>query len=326
MRIPLASALVLAIAFVAMPAAAQTMPTFTQAYQARIALGESPASWAEADGWNVVQKVRLAHATGNETAITLRVPDGMQVGTATCSCGAVASEQSGSSVTVRIPAATASGDHDVELPASQQEVKANPAVPGSTAPAFAPALHIPAGRESDAAVIVYVPDTYTLQRPVAADSELRCTENAPCTIVTFVGSAARPLPSPFQPTLEPKAATPPDTPSPSPDMMPWLYAAVAFVLGCVVWAMLVRAGAVQRKTRKQVVATAAHEEIAAKETAPVLEGKKRALMAALKDVELAHQGREMDDATYDAVKADFKRQAVNVMRALETVEAEKKAE
>jgi len=52
--------------------------------------------------------------------------------------------------------------------------------------------------------------------------------------------------------------------------------------------------------------------------AAVLEGKKRALMAALKEVEVAKMNNEMPPEVYDAVKADLKKQAVTVMRALES--------
>ncbi|MFO1536051.1 MAG: hypothetical protein ABR586_10330, partial [Thermoplasmatota archaeon] len=86
------------------------------------------------------------------------------------------------------------------------------------------------------------------------------------------------------------------------------------------WAFLVQRGMVQARGRKQVAQVAAHTEAAAQDPPAVLEGKKRALLAALKEVELARQSQEMDTPTYDAVKAEFKKQAVTVMRALETAD------
>ena len=180
------------------------------------------------------------------------------------------------------------------------------------------ALSIPAGLESDAVVVVYVPAGRTVTAPGTPSMELPCTQGG-CTIREYKGTAAEPLPSPFVVTVQSAAAPAPSGPN------PWIYAAVAFVAGCILWALLVRQGVVQKRSRRQAVATAAHEEIAAKEPRPVLEGRKRALMAALKEVEIAHQAKEMDTATYDAVKAGLKRETVNVMRALETSGSEPQA-
>lgn len=180
------------------------------------------------------------------------------------------------------------------------------------------ALSIPAGLESDAVVVLYVPAGRTVTAPGTPTQELPCTQDD-CTIREYKGTAAAPLASPFVVTVTSAAVAPPAGPN------PWIYAAVAFVAGCILWALLVRGGMVQKRSRRQSVATAAHEEIAAKEPRPVLEGRKRALMAALKEVEIAHQAKEMDTATYDAVKAGLKRETVNVMRALESTGAETQA-
>jgi hypothetical protein len=97
----------------------------------------------------------------------------------------------------------------------------------------------------------------------------------------------------------------------------WLYLAAAALAGMILWSLLVSKGLVQSRSRKQIAQTAAHVEVAKKEPKAVLEGKKRALLAALKEVELARQSNEMDVPVYDAVKAELKKEAVTVMRAIE---------
>jgi hypothetical protein len=102
---------------------------------------------------------------------------------------------------------------------------------------------------------------------------------------------------------------------------PWLMLAVGALLGILLWAFLVSRGTVQAKGRKQMANTAAHVEAAAHDPPAVLEGKKRALLAALKEIEVAKMNNEMPNDVYDAVKADLKKQAVTVMRALESATA-----
>ena len=48
-------------------------------------------------------------------------------------------------------------------------------------------------------------------------------------------------------------------------------------------------------------------------------------LAALKEIEVAKMNNEMPTDVYDAVKADLKKQAVTVMRALETATAASEA-
>lgn len=97
---------------------------------------------------------------------------------------------------------------------------------------------------------------------------------------------------------------------------------IGVVAGLAIWAFLVQRGLVQKRKRKQVAGTAAHREVAKVETPPTLEGRKRVLMAALKELELAKMNQEMDTAVYDALKADYKKQTVTVMRALEESKVE----
>jgi hypothetical protein len=97
----------------------------------------------------------------------------------------------------------------------------------------------------------------------------------------------------------------------------WTMLVIGLLVGAAVWAILVRQGVVQKRTRKQTATVAAHKQAAAREDKPTLEGRKRLLMAALKELEMAKIQKEIDAPTYDALKADFKRQAVTTMRALE---------
>jgi hypothetical protein len=128
------------------------------------------------------------------------------------------------------------------------------------------------------------------------------------TIQVFSG-----LPDPFWISVAPAAAA---APPPSAGF-PWLYSGAAFVLGCIAWSLLVSRGLVQRRSRKQTAAVAAHVEASRSETPALLEGRKRALMAGLKELELARQANEIDVATYDQLKAELKRETVIVMRALD---------
>lgn len=304
-------ALLLAL-LVAAPASAQP-PVFDQPYQARLALGDIPTTTtAEGPGWNLEQRVRVDHVAGNDTTVTLRVPADMQAGTPTCTCSALGSERSGADTLLHIRGNEPTGTYEVRLPSSQ-----------GASGHLNLTLEAP-GYATNGVLVVYVPGGHTLQAPIAPDDQLACTAQAgDCTIHSFRGTEARPLPMPFLVTVAPQAATPPPQDAPATvDLTPWLYAAVAFALGCLFWALLVSRGTVQKRSRKQAVTTAAHTQVASEPVA-VLEGKKRALLAALKEVEVAKMNAEMDTATYDAVKADFKRQAVTVMRALESGEARK---
>lgn len=110
-------------------------------------------------------------------------------------------------------------------------------------------------------------------------------------------------------------AAPP--PGPASEGFDWIALAIGAALGAIVWALLVRQGMVQKRSRKQTAGVAAHKQAAAREDKATLEGRKRALMAALKELEVAKMNKDIDGAAYDALKADFKRQAVTTMRALE---------
>lgn len=93
--------------------------------------------------------------------------------------------------------------------------------------------------------------------------------------------------------------------------------AVGIAVGAIVWAVLVQQGIVQKRKRRQTASTAAHKQAASAEDKATLQARKRALMAALKELEVAKMNKEIEPAAYDSLKADFKRQTVTVMRALE---------
>jgi hypothetical protein len=300
------AAAVLVAAIVLSPLAVAQMDetSFTTPRHLRVAYGDVPLSPAvEPDGrWNAVVYHRIQHG-GGALDEPFTIPQGFLADGATCTCGAVNWTAAGGRVTAPDVAA------GTIVVAVASHLASSPSDP------IAVTFPDAAGKEWSAAF--YLRQGQSVAWSGGAPQVLPGAQRPEYTIHQFTGSGAAPV---FTVNAAGVEAVVPPAAGPNP----WLYAAVAFVVGAVVWALLVRQGVVQKRSRKQVVAMAAHEQIAAKETAPVLEGKKRALLAALKDVELAHQSKEMDTATYDAVKGEFKRQAVTVMRALETVETGKK--
>lgn len=304
---PLLPAL-LAAALLAGLASAQPM-TFTQAWQVRGAVGDIPTTAAAepAGAWNVEQRFTLAFTNTSVQTVTFRMPAGATLANASCTCGATAST-SGRDVTFQLGASTPSGTHTMTVLSTQ---------PAAQALALDLQRPVAAG---DGAVILYVPNGSTVDAPVA-NSGPGSTTDGTAHIFLFEGD---PLPQPFWASIHPGSAVATggdDGDSGFELEWPWALG-LGLLAGIVLWAFLVQKGAVQRKGRKQVVATAAHVEAAAAEPAPVLEGRKRALLAALKEVEVARMNNEMPPEVYDAVKADFKKQAVTVMRALETAGAD----
>ncbi len=103
---------------------------------------------------------------------------------------------------------------------------------------------------------------------------------------------------------------------PTPSAITWQGIVIGLIVGAAIWFILVQQGLVQKRQRKQVAGTAAHKEVA-KEGKATLEWRRRALLAAMKELELARADQNIDLEAYDILKADFKRQTVTVMRALE---------
>ncbi len=315
-------AVLLALALVALaaPAAAQP-PLFTEAYQVRGGFGDIPTTpAAEPTGaWNLVQSLRIAHTEGTATNATLHVPPGYAVVAPGCSCPAFDSTESPGAVTIQVPAETPSGDVTVSL-----------SVTATVGDAFGFTLILPEGASpTDALVVLYVPVGSEAVGPVDSTSPGLSTDGA-SRITLFQGTAEAPMPlvpsfvvAPVGTLVAPPVATPA---APAEEGFAWLELGLGLAVGVALWALLVQRGIVQRKSRRQSVAVAAHVEAAQNEPRPVLEGRKRALLAALKELELARQAQEIPVEAYDAVKADLKRQAVTVMRALETGEGTAKPE
>jgi hypothetical protein len=295
------------LASAALPAASAQPPTFTQAWQVRGALGDIPTTAATEPGgsWNLEQRFTLAFTNTTAKTVAFRLPAGATLANASCTCGATPSA-SGRDVTFQLGASTPSGTHTLTVLSTQ---------PGAAAIAFDLQRPVSAG---DGVVILYVPNGSVADAPVADHGPGSSTDGS-ARIYEFIGDS---LPQPFWASVHPgTAATAPNDDAGEGFELEWPWAlGLGLLLGIVLWALLVQKGAVQRKGRKQVAATAAHVEAAQSEPAPVLEGRKRALLAALKEVEVARMNNEMPPEVYDAVKADFKKQAVTVMRALETAD------
>jgi hypothetical protein len=307
MRLPPAL-LLLGLLAATLPAAAQP-PAFTEAFQVRGALGDIPTTAAgePAGAWNLEQRLTLAFDNASARSVTFRIPAGATLANASCTCGAAAAA-SGRDVTFSLGASTPGGTHTLAVLSTQ---------PGATALAFDLQRPVSAG---DGVVILYVPNGSAADGPFEPTSPGSSTDGS-ARIVVF---QADPLPQPFWAAIRPATTgvDPAPGPDPAADSLRWLFLGLGLLAGIVLWAVLVQRGVVQRKSRRQVVATAAHVEAAAAEPAPVLEGRKRALLAALKEVEVARMNNEMAPEVYDAVKADLKKQAVTVMRALETAGAD----
>ncbi|MEA3190180.1 MAG: hypothetical protein QOD77_762 [Thermoplasmata archaeon] len=290
--------------------AAQAQMDFSQPYQLRGAIGDIPstATAEPASGFSLEQRIELNLTAAQQ--IFVPIPRGSAVVRAE-----TATHQAGFNAGQQVVFNLTAGAHTLF-------VTTNQAFGGRT---YGFELENP-NFGAQAIAIFYVPNGAALDTPVPVTQTLPCTGGAPCTIQVHAASAEHPFPMPFWVTLHPAGGAPGGTattttvtaPAGAPtlgQMLPWLVGAL--VLGALLWALLVSRGMVQARSRRQVVATAAHVEVAKAEPVPVLEGKKRALVAALKEVEVARQNNEMPVEVYDQVKADLKRQAVTVMRAIE---------
>jgi hypothetical protein len=289
----------------AVPSMAAQPPTYSQAYQLRAGLGDIPTTAAtEAAGsWNVEQRLEVQFDNATEVQYGFELPAGATLAHASCTCG-VTPDNGSAGVGFTVPSSTPSGTYTMTVLSTQ----AAGDVTGFS-------LDVPRAAGNSRVAIVYVP----LGQEASAASEpsrsLPSTSGA-ATILEFTE-----VPSPFWVAVHPAAQAGGDSSGPASGpsgINPWLMLAVGVALGAIAWAFLVSRGAVQAKGRKQVAATAAHVEAAANDPPAVLEGKKRALLAALKEIEVAKMNNEMPNDVYDSVKADLKKQAVTVMRALET--------
>ncbi len=94
------------------------------------------------------------------------------------------------------------------------------------------------------------------------------------------------------------------------DMTPYLYALVGVIAGFLIALMLARRGLIAQKEKKFVKG-------GAMESRDMLTARRRTLMAALKELELAHEAKEIPDNAYAPLKEEYKAQTVRVMRNLE---------
>lgn len=299
------------------PAAAAQMPSFDEPYQVRGALGNIPSTPANepAGTWNLEQRLIVAFDNASaEAARTFHfaIPNGATLANASCDCYQYHTTVTATSLTFVIDPATTSGTRTITVLTRQGVEEAF----GFT---LRPAFEAPAER----AIVLYVPAAAELDSNLDfASPGLSTDGSAAIQFARF--TASNPLPADAWFVIHPATQAPAPA-ADSASILPWILLGVGVFVGALLWSMLVARGVVQKKARKQVAGTAAHVEAAAQDSAPVLEGKKRALLAALKEVELAKQANEMPLDVYDAVKADLKKQAVTVMRALESNAAEPKA-
>ncbi|MGB1585489.1 MAG: hypothetical protein ACPHID_00390 [Thermoplasmatota archaeon] len=285
--------LLIALLLLAAPVAAQ--PTefgFGTDYHARIAVGDVPLTEAtEADGLlNTVEYLRFAH-DGNQS--TLTIPTGyVQSG---CTCNAFSTSEE----IITVGNTVEAGEYVFWVLRQ---------APAGTA--FAVDLPLLAIHDGSAQVNLYAPAGKDVTSAFGAN-ELACTTGT-CTIYTFTGDLTG-----FWASVHPSVAAP-AAPVVPDEGFGVLELVLGLLIGAGVWFFLVQKGMVQARTRKQVVAKAAHEEVAATESKEILGARKRVLMAGLKELEMAKMKSEVDDATYDKLKAELKREAVTTMRALES--------
>lgn len=294
------------------PTAAQmTENGFTGDSHLRAAFGDVPLSpAAEADGrWNVVEYQRLHHAGGPLIAGFAMTP-GFAVDGATCTCGNVSLQHA-------VAPAPSTGVEQVtasNVPAGVYVVSLTYHRDGVGGPGLPQGLlFTPAAGPWTATL--YLRSDQTVLTGAAQTQDLPGADHPEYRIHEYAGSDR-------QAFFELNGA-PVVTPMPASATNPWLFAASGFIFGCIVWYFLVSRGVVQRRTRKQVASTAAHVEAAQNEALPILEGRKRALMAALKEIEMARQADELDLPTYDTLKAELKKETVTVMRAIDESSAKK---
>jgi len=312
--LPLAA---LALLLAAGTAAAQ--PDLDAELQVRAALGDIPTTEAAepAGTWNVEQRRTVHHETGNDTVVEFDLPAGSRGNTPSCDCNFM-QEGTNGGIRFTIPATEPTGDVTPRVVAH---------IPNEPAIAFA--LEVPEDVRGSVLAIVYsatgAPVTAAMEEP--PDSPLPCADTVGCVLHYYEGTPEDPAPATLWFSILPPGSVAEPTPVTTTVTVPgpseagswWLPLAVGLVLGFLVWAMLVQRGVVQRRSRKQVVTTAAHVEMA-REGKATLEARKRTLMAALKELEVAKMNGEVDTAAYDRLKAEYKKETVSVMRALEQAE------
>ncbi len=264
----------------------------------RIAVGDVPRTNAtEPEGaLNVIEYLRLDH-DGNNTEVTYDLTSG-NILTATCDCGSAS--RAGNVITV--------GN---DVPAGRIVIVLGHSHPFTDA-AIVP-LALPHDN-SDASVTFYLAPSFGVDssaKPAATlpGAEFDGTVTQYTTTNAWFAVRAASAGAYVAPEIVTKEV-------PVGNSINFPSILIGLVAGIAIWYVLVQQGKVQ-KQRKQEVTVAAHKEVASKAPKAVLEGRKRLLMTALKDLEMARMNKEIADDAYDVLKADFKKQAVTTMRALE---------
>jgi hypothetical protein len=96
------------------------------------------------------------------------------------------------------------------------------------------------------------------------------------------------------------------------DLTRWVWLGVGLVLGLFLMLVSVRRGWVSAAPPAR-----RFEKGGAMEARTMLEARRRTLLAALKELEQAHEAKEIPDDAYAPLKEEYKAQAVRVMRNLE---------
>ena len=94
------------------------------------------------------------------------------------------------------------------------------------------------------------------------------------------------------------------------DFTPILYGIAGLAVGFLLALFLARRGMIAQKAKK-------FEKGGTMESSTMLEARRRTLMAALKELELAHDAKEIPDNAYAPLKEEYKAQTVRVMRRLD---------
>ena len=317
-------AALLATTPVASAALQDNLDSVTEDTYLRGAVGDIPrTSPTEPAGQlNLVLYLRMEHTQGTETRTLVVLPTGAAEDGADCTCGGLQrnaadgemfGDPPGSFVALAIPTGEPSGSY---VAAYRYHV---PHLGGDL---YAFTLDIAQRDARSLGISLYVPQGSVADSDLAPSGPLlpSTAENPGFVIYHYEGTPAAPTSSAWF-VLHPGTAAPAAVAAGGDGGIHWLELGLGALVGVLLWAFLVGRGMVQRRGRREVRREAVHEAMAGREAKPVLEARKRALLAALKELEVARMAKEMGDAAYDAVKADLKRQAVAVMRALEEGDA-----
>ncbi len=288
--------LLLAVLLIAPMASAQSMD-ITSAHQVRIAYGDIPSTPDQTEpsgAWNVEQRLVLTEGANG----TVTIPSGHVAGSVFCGDGCdfdLSLEEN--TFTAVCLTAGADGHCNISFPHT---------IAGNV-DAFGLSMRVTA----DSTVLVYALEGLDVRS--GTDNLLGEGFYYPNVQPALLIHQFAPEDGRFWMTVSPHTIAE----SPTTGGFGWQGILVGLLAGVAVWYLLVRQGLVQKRQRKQVAGTAAHKQIASSEDKTTLEWRRRALLAALKELEVARVDQTIDLTAYDALKADFKKQTVAVMRALE---------